>query len=89
LNTIKVAVDIEHTYIGDLVVSIRPPTSMGVAPITLHSREGGPADNIKKTYYEVNTPGLVALKNKSLQGTEYSLLKTGSVRTQGRLEASP
>ncbi len=69
LKSIKVAVDIEHTFIGDLAVSIRPPASMGVAPIMLHSREGAATDNIKKTYDEINAPGLVALKNKSPQGT--------------------
>ena len=68
LKSIKVAVDIEHTFIGDLVVSIRSPASMGVAPITVHSREGGPTDNIKKTYDEINAPGLIALKNKSPKG---------------------
>lgn len=69
LKSIKVAVDIEHTFIGDLVVSIKPPASAGAAAITLHNREGGATDNIKKTYDEVNAPGLVALKNKSPQGT--------------------
>ena len=68
LKSIKVAVDIEHTFIGDLVVSIRPPASMNVTPITLHNREGGAMDNIKNTYDEINAPGLVALKNKSPQG---------------------
>jgi subtilisin family serine protease len=69
LQAIKVSVDIEHTFIGDLIVSIKPPTSTGVAPVTLHSRAGGPTDNLKKTYDEINAPGLVALKNKSPQGT--------------------
>ncbi|MEP7147953.1 MAG: S8 family serine peptidase [Acidobacteriota bacterium] len=69
LKSVKVSVDIEHTYRGDLVVTLRPPAAAGVAPIVLHNREGGAADNIKKTYDEVNAPGLVALKNKSPKGT--------------------
>ena len=69
LKSIKVSVDIEHTYRGDLVVSVKPPTATGVAPVVLHNREGGAADNLKKTYDEVNAPGLVALKNKSPKGT--------------------
>jgi subtilisin-like proprotein convertase family protein len=69
LKSIKVAVDIEHTYRGDLVVSLVCPASTGVAPIVLHNREGGAADNIKKTYDEVSAPGLVALKNKNPKGT--------------------
>jgi subtilisin-like proprotein convertase family protein len=62
-------VDIEHTFIGDLVVSVRPPAGANVAPIRLHNREGGSTDNLKKTYDEINAPGLAALKGKSPQGT--------------------
>jgi subtilisin family serine protease len=69
LQSIKVSVDIEHTYRGDLVVTLRPPSSLGVPPIVLHNREGGAADNLKKKYDEVNAPGLVGLKNKNPKGT--------------------
>jgi subtilisin family serine protease len=69
LKSIKVTVDIEHTFIGDLVVSVAPPSAAGVGPVILHNREGGGTDNLKKTYDEVNAPGLVALKGKSPQGT--------------------
>jgi subtilisin family serine protease len=69
VKSIKVDVDIEHTYIGDLVVILRPPAEMGIAPIILHDRQGGGADNIKNTYDEVNAPGLAAIKAKSPQGT--------------------
>jgi subtilisin family serine protease len=69
LKGLKVTVDIEHTFIGDLVVTLKSPASAGVAPIKLHNREGGGADNIKKTYDAVNAAGLVALNGKSPQGT--------------------
>ena len=69
LKSVKVSVDIEHTYRGDLVVTLRPPSATGAPPVVLHNREGGSANNIKKTYDEVNAPGLVALKNKSPKGT--------------------
>ncbi|HVF31219.1 MAG TPA: S8 family serine peptidase [Pyrinomonadaceae bacterium] len=69
LKSIKVIVDIEHTYRGDLVVSVKPPAATGVSAIVLHDREGGGVDNLKKTYDEVNAPGLVGLKNKSPKGT--------------------
>src|SRR6266508_1511740 len=68
LKSIKVSVDIEHTYIGDLVVTITPPVGMQSDPVILHNREGGSADNIKKTYDEVNAPGLTAFKGKSPAG---------------------
>ena len=69
LKAIKVAVDIEHTYIGDLVVTLKPPSTTGVSPITLHNREGLGMNNIKKTYDSVNAPGLSTLVGKSPQGT--------------------
>ncbi|HIK03494.1 MAG TPA: S8 family serine peptidase [Trichormus sp. M33_DOE_039] len=68
IKSIKVEVDIEHTYIGDLVVTLIPPAATGVLPIILHNRLGGATDNIKKTYDEVNIPELAALKGKSPQG---------------------
>ena len=87
IKSLKVSVDIEHTYISDLIVRVQPPASTGVSTITLHNREGGAADNIKKTYDEVNTPGLVALKGKSPQGSwtliveDKAKLDTGRIRS--------
>lgn len=69
IKSIKVSVDIEHTYIGDLVVTLKAPVEMGVDPMLLHNREGAATGNIKKTYDEVNAPGLAACKGKSPQGT--------------------
>jgi subtilisin-like proprotein convertase family protein len=69
MKSIKVDVDIEHTYIGDLVVTLHAPVEMGVDSVILHNRQDGATDNIKKTYDEVNTPGLAAFKDKSPQGT--------------------
>jgi subtilisin family serine protease len=69
LKAIKITVDIEHTYIGDLVVTVKPPASLGLNPVILHNRQGGSTDNLKKTYDEVNVPGLAAFKGKSPAGT--------------------
>ena len=69
LKSIKVTVDIEHTYIGDLIVSVKPPASVGINPVILHNRQGGSTDNLKKIYDEVNAPGLAAFKDKSPSGT--------------------
>lgn len=69
LKSIRIIVDIEHTYIGDLVVTVRPPGTMGVPALVLHNREGGPADNLKKTYDQVNAPALVGCKGKRPNGT--------------------
>jgi subtilisin-like proprotein convertase family protein len=69
LKAVKVGVDIEHTYIGDLIISLKPPVGMGVPSILLHNREGGGMDNVKKAYDEISASGLVALKGKSPKGT--------------------
>jgi subtilisin-like proprotein convertase family protein len=80
-------VDIEHTYIGDLVVSVKPPAGTGINAITLHNREGGALDNIKKTYDEVNAPGLVALKGKNPQGTWTLIVEDREKQDTGRIRS--
>lgn len=69
LKSIKVIVDIEHTYIGDLVVQLKPPSSMGASPVLLHDKFGGGTDNIKRTFDGVNTPELSTLLGKNPQGS--------------------
>ena len=46
-TSVSIAVDISHTYIGDLVVELTAPD--GTAQ-TLHSRAGGSANDIDQTY---------------------------------------
>jgi subtilisin family serine protease len=87
INSIKVGVDIEHTYIGDLVVTLRPPAEMGATPVILHDRTGGGTDNIKKTYDEVNASGLAGFIGKSPKGTwtlevaDKAAADTGKIRS--------
>jgi len=47
IGDLDVAVDISHTYIGDIVVSLTSPTGQTV---TLHNRSGGSTENIVQTY---------------------------------------
>lgn len=68
MRALRVSVDIEHTYIGDLIVSLAPPLATGVGPIILHNRQGGGTDNLKRTYDVVNAPALAALTGKRPQG---------------------
>ncbi len=46
-GTVKVAVNIVHTWIGDLVVDLVSPSG---AVFNLHNRSGGSADNINQIY---------------------------------------
>jgi subtilisin family serine protease len=69
LKDLRVTVAIEHSFIGDLIVSLRPPTATGVKAIALHDREGGATANLTRTYDLISTPGLAALVGKSPAGT--------------------
>jgi subtilisin family serine protease len=67
--TISVTVDIEHTFIGDLEVSLVPPPGLGLPVIRLHDRVGGSTNNLRRTYDAATTPALGALHGKALNGT--------------------
>jgi serine protease len=58
-STVPVAVNIVHTYIGDLKVDLIAPDG---SIYTLHNRAGGSADNINQTY-------TVNLSTEALNGT--------------------
>jgi subtilisin-like proprotein convertase family protein len=65
LKQIEVAVDITHSYIGDLLVTLVSPAGTSVA---LHQRSGGSSDNLIKTYTPATAPGLQALNGQAIQG---------------------
>ena len=58
-SSVPVAVNIVHTYIGDLKVDLVAPDG---SIYTLHNRSGGSADNIVQTYN-------VNLSSEALNGT--------------------
>ena len=66
ITDIRLSVDIEHTYVGDLVVKLLAPTG---DTITVHDREGGGADNLNTVYDTSNSPALGALLGKSPRGS--------------------
>jgi hypothetical protein len=51
---VAVTVDISHTYVGDLVVTL----SHGGRTVTLHAQEGGADDDLKKTFTVTDFAGL-------------------------------
>lgn len=69
VKNVKISVVIEHTYIGDLVVQLIPPSATGVGPIMLHNRQGASTRNISRTYDSLNTSDLTQLFGKSPQGS--------------------
>lgn len=65
LSEARVDVDIAHTYIRDLIVTLESPRGTRV---DLHHRSGGSADNIMRTFDEDDTPGLTALHGEPVTG---------------------
>ncbi|MCP5155241.1 MAG: S8 family serine peptidase [Ectothiorhodospiraceae bacterium] len=87
LRTVAISVDIAHTYIGDLTVTIEPPPATGVGPVMLHQRTGAGEDDIRRTYDFLAAPGLSALVGKSPRGTwtlrvrDHAREDTGAIRS--------
>jgi len=82
-GTIEVAVDIKHTYIGDLIVEVILPNG---AKATLHNRSGGSANDILQTY-TLNTGtnpanGTWKLKVRDLAGLDTGFIDAWSVTFQ-------
>lgn len=69
IEALGVAIEIEHTFIGDLVVTLVPPAAMGVPRIVLHQRSGGRTRDLKRTFSAVTTPALGACNGKRPTGT--------------------
>jgi subtilisin family serine protease/subtilisin-like proprotein convertase family protein len=69
LRALRVGVELDHSYVGDLVVRLLPPIGLGMAPIVLHRREGGATAGLRRTYDEAAVPALRAAAGKIPQGT--------------------
>src|SRR6185295_1510449 len=65
IKRLMVGVDIQHTFIGDLEVSLTSPAGKLVV---LHNRAGGSQDNLVKTYRSEDIPGLASLLGDAANG---------------------
>lgn len=66
VKELKVSLDITHTWIGDLEVSLASPSGISV---TIHNQVGGSKDNIIRTFDTTSTPDLQMLVGAAIQGT--------------------
>ena len=82
IKEFKIAVDITHTYIGDLIVNLVSPEG---SIISLHSRTGGSADNIIRDYDFANLPALRNLQGKPANGIWKLLIADVAGRDVGKL----
>lgn len=81
IENISVSIDITHTYIGDLAVSLKSP---GGEQVILHDREGGYQDDIQTTCTPENSR-LYVLENEEIAGTWNLMVRDLQGRDTGRL----
>jgi M6 family metalloprotease-like protein len=84
IGSVEVSVDISHTWIGDLRVSVRSPS--GTEAI-LHDGAGGAADNVVRTYTPTNAPPLAALTGQPAGGTWQLNVVDRAAQDVGKLNA--
>ncbi len=82
LSSVKVAVDISHSFIGDLRLTLVAPSGKFVV---IHDRNGGGSDDIRETFDLKTTPGLGALVGQFIQGDWTLLVQDLASRDRGRL----
>ena len=82
ISQLKVEVDISHTYISDLVLTLTAPSGKS---ILLHNRAGGSSDNITTTYSFENLSALVDLRGESAVGDWALTLQDLAARDTGKL----
>jgi len=82
ITDISIEVDITHTWIGDLKVTLRGPNNISVP---LHSQEGREADNIQHLYSLTNEPGLSNFVGQSSNGDWILSVSDNQRRDLGKL----
>ncbi len=65
ISSLKVGVDIQHSYIGDLEVTLTGPDQSSVV---LHNRTGASSNDLIKVYDVQNTSALTTFHNTSVKG---------------------
>ena len=85
VHKVTVGVDLVHTYVGDLIVTLEPPPISGVPAITLHNRTGGTRNGIRKVYDSNSVPALAGLTGKTGQGRWTLRIRDAAARDSGTL----
>ncbi|SFG14283.1 proprotein convertase P-domain-containing protein [Neptunomonas qingdaonensis] len=83
LSAITVSVDISHTYIGDLRVSLISPSG---SVVPLHDRTGGSANDLQVDFDISSVPGLLALTGEPVKGEWALHVQDLALADRGRLK---
>lgn len=84
VGSVEVSVDISHTWIGDLRVSLQSPVG---TELVLHDGTGGSDHNLVRTFTAANTPGLSVLAGQPAAGSWRLRVVDGAPPDQGKLNA--
>ena len=87
IQSARIRVDLEHTWRGDLFVTLVPPVATGVSAIPLHQGAGGSADDLQVIYDEVNAPRLAEFAGLSGEGTWTLKVEDRATRDTGKIRA--
>jgi subtilisin family serine protease len=87
MQSIQVTIDLEHSYIGDLVVMLYPPESLSQQPIILHDRTEGDTDNLQRTFDPSNIPALQPMIGMTPAGTWTLEVTDKAARDTGMLRS--
>jgi subtilisin-like proprotein convertase family protein len=85
VEAVSVGVDLKHSWIGDLVITLEPPAATGVAPVTVHNRAGGSGSTIKTVYDKASVPELGAFAGKACNGTWTLRIRDAAAQDAGTL----
>lgn len=83
LRAVQAELDIPHTFIGDLRVVLSSPSGTAVV---LHDRNGGSANDLRRTYEVGSTPALGGFAGEPIQGTWTLRVQDLARADVGRLE---
>lgn len=83
LVSISVDVDIPHTYVGDLSISLISPTG---TTVVLQDRNGGGADNLLASFNMNSTPQLSQLINEPVNGDWVLKVQDLAAQDNGQLK---
>ncbi|MET0218617.1 MAG: S8 family serine peptidase, partial [Burkholderiales bacterium] len=87
VESLAVEVDLKHTFIGDLVITLQPPAGTGVNTIVLHNRAGGSTRDIRKRYDAATTPQLAAFAGQRCKGTWTLQIQDAAAQDFGTLQS--
>src|SRR5690606_25937428 len=83
--SLGVSLELEHTYIGDLVITLVPPSGRGFSELDLHRRVGGATRDLRRTYDVSNTAGLAQFEGKRCDGRWSLRIRDAAAEDTGTL----